>query len=360
MRLTGLLTVARTFLRAEVANVKRFDVPWRRRLWLYSRGFLSSRDAVWELSGETADQYLSDREYHELGRIAGQYESGLGNKLLFRLVVGRSHGDLLPDLYGIVRDGAFVDADHAGRVGSCADLRELVAERPVVVKPTSGARGAGVAVLDSEDGRLRLDGRPVGREAVCERCTGGGDVLLEERVDQAGYAAGIYPSATNTLRLLTMIDPETGAPFVAAATHRFGTADSGATDNWSAGGISAAVDADTGRLGRAVTNPEFGRYTGERLATHPDTGARIEGVTVPAWTRVVEQVRGLADAYGWLWPHVGWDVVVRDGRGEIAVLEGDPKSVDADLQAHEPLLADPRVRRFYEHHGVLRDGGTLP
>jgi hypothetical protein len=156
-----------------------------------------------------------------------------------------------------------------------------------------------------------------------------------------------------------MIDPGTGEPFVASGTHRFGTRSSGHTDNWSAGGVSAGVDLETGELEAAVSPPAEGSSTTEWLEFHPDTGARISGVALPNWDRVEGTVLDLAAEYGWLWPHVGWDVVVSDDRGSVAVLEGEPRSIDPDQQAHGPLLAEDRVRRFYEHHGVISEEGSV-
>lgn len=116
------------------------------------------------------------------------------------------------------------------------------------------------------------------------------------------------------------------------------------------GGLSAPIDVETGELGAAVLQPEA-EVT--RSEAHPNSGAKIAGTTVPSWDRIVTQVLDLAGTYGWLWPHVGWDVVVQDDGGSIAVLEGELVSGGTDLQAHGRLLADDRVRRFYRNHGVL-------
>jgi hypothetical protein len=53
-----------------------------------------------------------------------------------------------------------------------------------------------------------------------------------------------------------------------------------------------------------------------------------------------------------LTPYIGWDVVVTDTHGSFRVVEGN-SSPDVINQTHEPLLADERVVRFYEHHGVI-------
>jgi hypothetical protein len=361
MIVTEFLDVLRSFLRSEVENVRRFEMPWRRRLWLYRHGFLSSKDTLWELTRDTVDQYLSDLEYRAVGRINGEANAGLKNKALFHLIVSSTHDHLVPDVYGLVRDGDVVTIEQFGGGGSIDRLVELLGNGPVVAKPVTAAKGDDVRILNREDGQVHVNGQPVEEETLLGVLGDDRDLLLMEHVGQADYAATIFPGATNTLRLLTMIDPETGEPFIASGVHRFGTRSSSHIDNWSAGGVSAGIDLETGELEGVVSSPTDDSNETGRLKAHPDTGARIAGVELPSWDRIKETVLDLAATYSWLWPHVGWDIIVRDDRGAVTVLEGDHGSIDADLQAHGPLLADDRVRRFYEHHGVLSsERGVLP
>ncbi|WP_229121353.1 sugar-transfer associated ATP-grasp domain-containing protein [Halapricum desulfuricans] len=353
MGLRALLESTRSALETEIRGVDQSDLTWERRLWLYRHGFLSTKDAVWDLTPGTVAQYLSDVEYRRVRGIDDPYTEALANKLLFHLLVSPTHDHLLPDIYGVVMDGTFVDVPGISEAGSFEQLLERLADAPAIAKPIQAARGDEIQRIDRLDGQLRLDGRPIERTALSETLTGGRDRLLIEHVSQAEYAARIAPDSTNTIRLLTMSDPETGEPFVARAVHRFGTPSSGHIDNWEAGGLSAEIDLDTGTLSRAVANPHSDTVVEGWNDSHPETGTRIVDCTVPGWERISASVRELAGAYARLWPHVGWDVVVRDDAGSITVLEGDPQSADADIQAHGPLLADDRVRRFYRHHGVL-------
>jgi hypothetical protein len=363
MRLRRTLRTIQSVLSAELGTV---DLSLRRRLWLYRRGFLGGKDAVWDLSADTVESYLTDVEYRRIGAIDEPYTGALENKLLFHRLLAPSHGHLLADVYAVIRDGGFVGHDQFAD-GSFGELCARLADEPVVVKPVLAAKGDSVQRIERRDDRLSLDGDPVGRGRLREVLTGGRDRIVTEQVTQADYAAAVYPAATNTVRLLAMIDPDTGEPFVARAVHRFGTERSGHVDNWGAGGLSACVDLETGAIGPALRNPATdgvgqdssgtGGAAGPWTECHPGTGVRIEGRTVPAWDRVRSTVRNLTGAFGWLWPHVGWDVVVRDDDGALTVLEGEPRSVDSDIQAHGPLLEDPRVRRFYRHHGVLSARG---
>lgn len=354
MRLVRILGEARSFLRSEFENLLRYEMSWRKRLWLYQHGFLSSKDAIWDLRDETVDRYLSDREYRRLDHIRGQYQPGLDNKLFFHLLLAPTDESLLPSVHGLVRDGRFVDVDRFDCVESFDELEHRASEHPLILKPVTAAKGDGVHRLEWEEGSLHVDGQPLDSRHFRRGFANDRDLLLTDLVSQAAYASRIYPHATNTVRLLTMVDPETDDPFVASAVHRFGTAGSGHADNWSRSGLSAEIDRETGELGRTVQSTAGGE-TVTWMDCHPDTGVEIAGTVLPAWDRVTDQILDLADRYAGLWPHVGWDVVLTDENGSIAVLEGESRSVDADQQAHAPLLASDRTRRFYEHHDVLSD-----
>ncbi|WP_311173528.1 sugar-transfer associated ATP-grasp domain-containing protein [Halobellus ordinarius] len=343
--------VLRTGIDMEAENLRRYDLPVARRLWLYRQGFLSSRDAIYDLSEETVDAYLSDVQHLRTEGLNEPNTMALNNTALFQLVVSRTHAELLPTFHAILSADQGVTPVPGGDVETFDDLVALVRENPVVVKPLKQAGGTGVALLESDGQQLQFDGQPVSESELAEICSSGPDRMVVEYVEQAEYAREIYPGAANTIRVLTMIHPDTGEPFIAAAVHRFGWSNTGIVDNWSSGGLTAAFDTEDGTIGEAVASPKGGSVA--RMTHHPDTDTPISGATVPEWPQIRERLLDLAEEYRGLWSYVGWDIVVTDDEGGFALIEGNA-FCDVDLlQVHEPLLADDRVRRFYEHHGVV-------
>jgi zona occludens toxin (predicted ATPase) len=187
-----------------------------------------------------------------------------------------------------------------------------------------------------------------GLAAVDERGPAAGDerYLVTEFCGQADYARRIYPDAAKTIRILTLGTDDVS---VAAAAHRFGSGRTGALDNFSQGGLSALVDLETGKLSVAAEPLPDGGVA--RHETHPDTGGRIAGVTVPGWAHIRDRIRTVAAGTAGM-AHVGWDVVVT-GPGESRIIEGNGFPDPDLIRVHRPLLADEDVRRFYRDHGVL-------
>jgi hypothetical protein len=88
-------------------------------------------------------------------------------------------------------------------------------------------------------------------------------------------------------------------------------------DNQSAGGLLAAIDMETGRLGEALD----GLPTRRSYINHPDHGAQIRDVCVPYWGAAVRLAESVVEAFPGI-RFAGVDVAVsRDGP---VVLELNP------------------------------------
>ena len=322
----------------------RATARWTTGARLLRRGFLPTSFALYGVGESALDPYLSDREALRTWSINLPASTLLNDKLAFYFMLTHLESPT-PAVRGVIRDG--VVHSLAGRErGGYAHLHECLTEHgQLVVRPVRGAGGRDVLVLRRNGSTYSVNGREIDWAGLERRLTELDDSLVTDFVEQGAYARSIFPKATNTLRVLTLNDAD-GA-FIPHAEHRFGTERSGFVDNWSAGGLLAEVDVETGTLSGAVAHP-----AGHELvwhARHPDTKVAIEGTRVPRWDELTRHLVALAERTRFL-PWVGWDVVVTDSG--FSIIEGN-SSPDVGLQIFRPLLADARVRAFFEHHGVL-------
>ncbi len=327
------------------------SLPLRKKLWAYRHGYVSSSIPLYGLNADNREKYLSQWQNERAREINGETAIIHENKHLFYHVLWPRFSESLPTLYGYLEDGRLLDTpfspDTYDGLLDCVDHVGTV-----ILKPVDGVLGDDVHVVERTGGGYRLDGEPT-RAARIEQLaepSAGTDYIVTEYVEQADYAAEIFPRSANTIRIMTMVDPDTREPFVGALDHRFGTDDSAPVDNTAQGGLSAGVDLETGRLTAAIAAPEDERL--DRYHAHPDTGVAIEGVEVPGWPRIHDRILRMAAYLGSITPHIGWDVLVTDDDGSIVILEANSYP-DVPLQTHEPLLADERVRRFYEYYDVI-------
>ena len=133
----------------------------------------------------------------------------------------------------------------------------------------------------------------------------GGGILLQECLDNDPRVAHLTSGALCTARIITIRPPD-GEPELVCAVYRMGTSGQ-STDNFSIAGLAAGIDLGTGRLGAAVRSDP--RLVIAPVTRHPDTGASIEGTSLPWW----HDARALAlHAHGKLrrMACVGWDVAL--------------------------------------------------
>lgn len=317
---------------------------------LWSRGFLAESRVLYNLGAHPAGDYLSDFARLQCKRINGSYSILLNDKLLFERVFGPRLG--VPENLALARGGSLRSISPSLGLNRPVGLGELLSRSPdgFVCKPVSGGGGEGIVVVRRGDGgSLRRNGQEI-EAARFEEDLGRLDrYVLVAFVRQSAWSSRLNPSTTNTVRVLTMLDPDTEEPFIARCVQRIGVRRSAPVDNWSQGGLSARVDPDTGRLGPGATYPIDGVVRWHD--THPETGAAIAGETIPHWASIRAALLDAVRLFPML-RYVGWDVIPTDEG--FSVIEGNFRSDVNLLQIHGGLLADPRVRRFYEAHGIVR------
>lgn len=329
------------------------DLSIRRRLWLFRHGFLSRDDTLYDLDKQSRHRYVSEYQRELTRPLNGRWKNALDNKLHFHRLL-EPFDDHRPAVYAYLKRGRFIPMDEsADTEPSENDGRQirdrLDADGRLVLKPTYGTTGSQILVCSTTEEGYQINGEELTAAGFTDRVAELDEYLVCEFVEQAPYAADLYPDSTNTIRPLTMWDPATDEPFVTFAMQRIGTARSVPVDNWSKGGLTAEVDTATGELSRAVRSPSAGSL--EWHDTHPETGAQIAGVEVPGWPAIRKDILDIAANYPQI-PYVGWDIVVTDA-GDFAIIEANSCTDVDSLQVHGPLLDDPRARRFYEHHGII-------
>jgi alpha-L-glutamate ligase-like protein len=192
--------------------------------------------------------------------------------------LANKHGVAVPELY------AMVEIDRQIR-----DLPKLLAAREeFVVKPARGSQGDGILVITGRTpgGYRTIDGHLVGEAAFAFHVSNvlsgifslGGmtdKALIEYRVRFAPVFDAVTYRGVPDLRIIVFL----GVPVMAMV--RLPTRRSGGRANLHQGAIGAGVDLATGATLTAVSGNSV-------VETHPDTGARVPGIEIPHWQRMLE------------------------------------------------------------------------
>jgi hypothetical protein len=223
------------------------------------------------------------------------------NKWLFHLHLA-SQAIPLPECYGVF-DPSFGFTSTGRALRSGEDLARLLASvgRPMIAKPVMGSQGRGVTILGptTEDAGITSE-----KLAELSRTERGGGVLLQQKLEQHEELRDLSPTAAINLRVIT-IRRKTAESVISSASMRIGRV--GATmSNASQGGLLGQVHTETGE----ITAARNGLYLGSELVeSHPDTGVRIVGRTVPEWERIRQVCIAAAETLPGA-ASVGWDVIL--------------------------------------------------
>jgi hypothetical protein len=335
----------------------RSNLALAQKLGAWRRGFFAESAILYDLPRNDPRDYLSDYARAARCREINPHNEFFNHKLVLRsflLAMGFRQAETVALLY----EGKILSNPFRGdaRQIEAQELEEQLAStgRNYIVKPEDGACGQDLFLLEQRGGELvRRRGRetsPFNLPALL-RETGSDQprprmTFIEQQLEQAAFWERLFPDTSNTIRVLTMWTPGEPAPFIARAVQRMGTPETVPTDNWSAGGISAPVDLESGVLGEGRRNPLKSGQSGDRVSEHPDTGAQIEGAVLPYWAEVQDTVLRAAASLPFN-RMAGWDVLV-DSAGVPVIIEANGDSDINLLQVHGGLLTDQRIRRFYE------------
>lgn len=220
------------------------------------------------------------------------------------------------------------------------------------IKPRKGCGGNGAS-------RWRFEAAPVTGYRGKDNVLRSPDEMRQEIIDQSRRRplivqpalvnhpnlADLNCGALATVRIVTCRN-EAGGFEVTCAAFRMPRSTNSVVDNFHAGGIAAAIDIATGRLGAATDmglNPRTAWF--ER---HPVTNAAIRGRILPDWDKVMA-VAQRAHAHFDDFTIIGWDIAILADGPCIIEANGAPDLDIIQRTARHPL-GDERLGQLMAWH----------
>ena len=190
----------------------------------------------------------------------------------------------------------------------------LMKNKHVIVKPIDGVGGEGIfkKIIQSEKEIKELYDYIKGKK-----------VIIEEVISQCTELKDLNPSSVNTIRVYSV--EKENRIFITGALLRIGNG-KGITDNYSSGGLAAAIDVETG----IIISPAVSQNN-DNVYVHPYTNKVIIGLQIPKWCEVLECVKQAHSKMPQL-RYIGGDVVICED-GTVTFLEANTCS-GVELQQH--------------------------
>ena len=345
-------SILRTFSGEFFSNKYLLKLNIRQISWCYLNGFLPKEYFAFDLKHNDPGKYLGRFDNIRRASINGDYSYILGNKIFLerhlKAVINGIDKLHVVENIAYIEKGKLISLNNKVTTGKFTSLLQLLEKKDLILKPISGSRGWGILLLQKNGDHFLIDNKKTSLEKLVSRLEKLNNYLIQERFIQRGFSHDIYPGSLNCLRICTMTDPVTNEPFIPYALHRFGSQDSGFTDNSSLGGISAVIGED-GILEIARTLNREG--TIEVYESHPLSNKRIYKEQIPEWRIISENIIEMARRMPYL-NNIGWDVILSDD--EVYILEGNIGPGVNIIQVHKPLSDIPQAWQFYNHHKFFK------
>ena len=333
----------------------KFKTSLAERIKMFFWGFYSDESKLYDFKKYNRKDFLSDFQMCcKAVQINTGYTEVLNNKLVFsRFIEGFMN---IPRNYGYIYNNRiyFLEPDmeaesgleHADNIGRLKFL--LKENKSMMAKLFDAGSGKGIFKLEMKENEIFINNKKASDDEILEMIKKCHNYQLCEFINQAEYSKKIFARTCNTVKFLTMIDPDSGEAFLVRAFHRFGTEKSFPVDNLGHGSCLSNIDVETGIMGPTYTIKDNSLCW---ITTHPDTGEAIDGVAVTDFHKVAKDILNVHNKISYI-KYIAWDVVLQDD-GYI-VLEGNANTDMAGIQPFEPILLNERVRRFYQYHKVVR------
>lgn len=309
--------------------------------------------------------HLSPKYYYmfelwrpEQARLAALYlqrgeTKGAAYKLLYKAPMGAdADTQRLSDklmFHNTCRDlGLSVAPIHFASGDDVAEARLPAAD--LFIKPRKGRGGNGASRWRFEASptphyRGKGDVRFSAEELLIEISCSDIDFIVQPRLVNHPALGDLNCGALATVRLVTCRD-EQGGHEVTNAAFRMPRSSNSVVDNFHAGGIAAAIDIATGRLGAATDmglNPATAWF-----GAHPTTGAEITGRVLPHWQQVTELALA-AHRHFEAFAVIGWDIAILAEGPCIVEANGAPDLDIIQRTARRPL-GNARLGRLMAWH----------
>ncbi len=327
------------------AAPNNYDVPLATKLKMnVNRGFLADQHVIYDLDTNESADYLSEFDWYRSRWINEPFDQMLNNKVVATEVL--RHVAAVPAVFMVKNKGRMYTYEQPNRFATAQDGIEIIRQQgSVFIKPINKGKGNDVHRVDMEGENFLLDGIPASESAVVSLLERDDGWFIGETIHQHEELAKIFPDATNTVRIITLRDQDSGELKVFFAVLRLGTKETVPVDNGSRGGLVANINLDDG-----VVTEARSLWSKDVHEVHPDTGTAIMGAVVPQWQEVKQEALRLAGLFPYL-QFVAWDILVTD-EGPV-VIEANTSSGVNIIQLWGPQRHG-ELGDFYRAQGVIK------
>lgn len=305
-------------------------------------GFLADQYVLYDLKHNSKRDFLSEFDWYKSRYINEPFDFAFNNKVVCAEMLKQYIR--VAEHYYIKNKGIIYDFEEGNK--KIDDIISLLKQKKaLIIKPFAMGKGQGVHLLQYKKVAYYIDNKCVSEDEIYNFLTSRNDYVVCEYINQHQYANDIFSLTANTIRLITMRDIDTNKNKIYFAVQRIGTSATVPVDNGSKGGLVSKIDIENGRLSEARSLHNLNIYY-----EHPDTGKSIEGVVIPMWDKIKEEILEVADRFPYM-DFIAWDILLTDDGP--CIIEANNSSGVNIIQLWGGQRNE-ELGKFYKHHNAIK------
>lgn len=249
------------------------------------KGFTEQEIVGFNLTRKNHRDYISYSERLRLETVNNEFWATLlGKKMIFEKFFGNIIN--VAHIYWWNKNHCFYDPNDMSVVEDPTRPFLSSKKSSFILKPAeSRGGGQGVHLVTISNKQINVDNKQLEADEFREFLTQLDNYIAVDFIEPNKYAKEMYARTSNTMRITTVRDGD--KILIVDGFHRIGTSKSFPVDNYSSGGIYAAINLDTGELTYGKTI-----FDNTHIIYHPDSNFKIEGFKIPNWHEISETIKG--------------------------------------------------------------------
>lgn len=329
--------------------------------WALSKGFLPGRIKLYGLTEDNYSKYIPDYQYHMLHPLNNHFKIWINDKLTLKYMLSNdTFRSLMPEYYAYVDNfgiyNYLMDCPFIVRNSKELIPDLLKIQQKIAIKPNSGTSGGyGFIKIEEKEIGFFENNKQVRRERIEEIQESLRNYIITEYIEQHKDLANIWSKSECTLRVIMCKNVknkyESDQWTCATSYARFGTSDSGAASNLSAGGIGIGFDFETGAFREfGAKFKEFATNDLWLFREHPDSKINWEGFVLPHWEKTKEKIFEICCYFSSL-SYLGLDIIISAEGPKICEINSFP-AMDYEQVICGPALVNEQVSSFFKDKGL--------
>ena len=338
IKLSAIWVIKILFGPCHFKNVSIF----KRIYYAINGGFMPDQIVLYNLNKKNKKNYLSEFDWYKSRYINESYNFILNNKLVCSDLLKQYIS--VPETLCIKKCGVIYSSNN--KINDYHDIIEMLKDKKdLYIKPINIGKGIGVYRLGYDDNRLLIDYNETTENEFLSFLKNRDNYFISTCIRQSNMLDKIYNKTTNTIRLITVRNPETNKCEVLYAVQRIGTKETIPVDNGSRGGLVALIDIETGILSSAKSIQRICNYE-----KHPDSNNQIKGIKIEKWNEIKKEFVNLMEKFPYLY-FVAWDILLTDD---------GPYVIEANTSSGVNIIQlwggqrNEKLGNFYKAHNIIK------